>query len=331
MIREGMKPDVFSSEGLMTTIILFLLLVFSPAYALVDYSDFSGKPNNPAPAPQAAPAQRAPEAPAPTIPTQVTRREAPRAQNFGTHGSHFNFSIGYEQLDVNDDVEQGKLNLTQVQLHFQTRFDVFIRSSFWRGETEAPFLSESSAAQNGNPTAIIGFNWLKFGAPRDLAAVDLYVGGVFGSSSELAHSRTDRLAGVETSKRFGDFLIGAGYEYRMTGAPKNDQELGLGAIQKISGTVGWRATPDIQFLVEGSAITISPDKGERSSRLQEEIRFGTVTPKIGLGLREFIQLELGARFQTRKSNNPADLIGARLWDIGGSNGNSLFTSINIVI
>lgn len=315
----------------MTKIILLVsFLVVSPVYALVDYSDFSGSKSN-APAPVVPPpaAQAAPP-PAPA-PTQLVRKEAPRSENFGVHGSHFNFSIGYEQLDVQETDDKGKLNLTHVQLHFQTRFDVFIRSTFWRGETEAAFLSESSGAQNGNPTALIGFNWLKFGTPSDLAAVDIYVGGVFGSSSELAHSRMDRMAGVETSKRFGDFLIGAGYEYRMTGAPKRDDEISLGAIQKISATLGWRATPDIQFLLEGSAITISPDKGDRFNRLSEELSFGTVTPKIGLGLREYVQLELGARFQTQKSNNPNDLIGGRLWDIGGSNGNSIFTSINIVI
>jgi hypothetical protein len=327
-----MKPWVFSSEGLMTFFILLCLFFFTPAYALVDYSDFSGRTES-APAAPPAPAPRAPEAapvPAPAQ-TQLVRREAPRNNNFNSRSSHFNFAIGYEQLNVQGQEDKGKLNLTHASLHFQTRFDIFVRGSFWRGDTEAAFLSESSGAQNGNPTAILGFNWLKFGAPRDLAAVDIYIGGVFGSNSELAHSRMDRLAGVETSKRFGDFLIGAGYEYRFTGAPKRDDELGLGAIQKISATVGWRATPDIQFLIEGATTTINSDKGDRVSRLNETLRFGTVTPKIGLGVREFFQLELGARFQTRKSSNPGDLIGARLWDIGGTNGNSIFTSFNIVI
>lgn len=304
-------------------------LFLTCAHGLVDYSNFTGSNNRPAPAPQAAPAP-APPAPAPAA---IVRREAPNATaNSGPTGAHFNVGLGYEMLSFEANEVKDDISFTRVHAHFQTNFDLFLRASYWRAETESSFLTDSPDAQEGNPEVIVGFNWLKFGAPHELAAVDLYGGAVFGGSSDLAQSRTDKIAGIETSKRFGDFLIGLGFEYRFTGEAKRETETSLGPIQKLAATLGWRATPDIQFLIEGASVQIKPtDNVEAPLALTEGLSYSTVTPKLGLGIRQNFQLELGARFHTKRVEDRDALVRSRLWDIGGGHGTSLFASLNIVI
>lgn len=316
-------------KKLFILVFLPLLIMTTRGHALVDYSDFTSARGNtptPQPVPQAAPAATAPQA-------ESIRRAAPQRTNSGQRsGAYFHFGGGVEQVQFEALGEKDKINLTHINGHFQTPWDIFLRTSFWRGQTNSPFLSESPRSQNGNLTTVLGFNWLKLGATHELATVDLYGGASFSGKSDLASSRTDKIAGVESSKRFGDFLIGLGFEYRFSGNPTNEWETNIGNIQKLSAVLGWRATPDIQFLVEGSTVLVRKNTDELSlNGLDEDISFGRVTPKIGLGIRQFIQLELGASFSTRKSNRNDELINARLWDIGGSNGTSLFTSLNFIL
>jgi hypothetical protein len=307
-----------------------LLIGAFNAQALTDYSDFTSSSAAPAPAPQRAePAPR----PAPAQQAEIVRRAPPnRSANHGVRtGAYFHLGGGYEQIYFQGANQTDKVSLTHINGHFQTPWDVFLRTSFWRGQTESAYLTDSSRAQNGNLTTILGFNWLKFGQPHELATVDVYGGAVFAANSDLASSRTDKLAGIETSKRFGDFLVGLGFEYRFHGNARRDWETAIGDGQKLSAVLGWRATPDIQFLVEGATVTIKSGAQDQPNALSEAVTYGYVTPKMGLGIRHFVQLELGARFPTKKASNTSELINARLWDMGGANGTSLFTSLNFVL
>jgi hypothetical protein len=192
---------------------------------------------------------------------------------------------------------------------------------------DAP-ITEQTSSQNGNPEVILGFNWLKFGRSHELATIDLYAGHSFRSRSDLGSSRNDIITGVETSKRFHEFFIGLGYEYQMTGTPEDIGEADIGNIQKLMATIGWRATPDIQFIIEGESVKVrASDDSFRALRLDEELSFASVSPKIGLGLRPYIQLELGARFQTREVSDSSKLFQTRLWSMGGAYGNSIFAGL----
>lgn len=297
--------------------IMLLSLLTTNAYGLVDYTESSSAPEVPA-------ARNAPPAAAATM----IRREAPTRSSASNGPAAFQLAAGYESLSFNLDGEDSKLGFTKIHAHFQTNYDIFMAASFWRATTDSALLSESSDSQNGNPQAIIGFNWLRFGAAQEMATIDLYGGGSFRGNSDLASSRSDTIAGVETSKRFYDFFLGLGYEMRLTGAARNNDERDIGNIQKLSASLGWRATPDIQFIVEGSSVTVAPGDETKSMFLKDKQSFASITPKLGLFLRPVFQLELGARFQTKAANNPEALVDARLWDLSGAYGNSLFANIN---
>lgn len=285
------------------------------ADALVDYSE----QGTTAPAPQAR------NTPA-VAPAGMVRREAPRAQNNGP--ASFQLSSGYETLDLSLHNESAKVGFMKFNAHFQTNYDIFMAASFWRASTTSALLTESSDAQNGNPTAILGFNWLRFGAAHEMASIDLFGGGSFKGNSEFASSRSDTIAGVETSKRFYDFFLGLGYEIRLTGTPENENEMNIGNIQKLSASIGWRATPDIQFIIEGASYSIKAGDQNKNFTLSEKESFASVTPKLGLFLRPLFQVELGARFQTKEPNSQSSLVQARLWDLSGAYGNSMFASLN---
>ncbi len=310
--------------------LLFGLVFFSTStYALVDYSEMTSaapvRQNNNNPAPQVAPPAQPPAA-------QMVQREAPRTQGSGNHQSWFNMSAGYEALSFNGQESENKIQFTQLRASIHTNYDLFLQLAYWQAQSSSAELTESSRSQQGNPMALLGFHWLKFGAPHELGTVDVYGGASLKGSSDLASSRTDRLAGIETTKRFGDFLIGLGFDYRFSGNPKNGQEYAIGNVQRLSATLGWMATPDIQFLVEGTSARVmnALDSGAVNF-LAENQSLGFVTTKLGLGLRSFVQLELGARFKTKEANDTNSLVGARLWDLSGGFGNSLFANLNLAI
>lgn len=297
--------------------IILLLTICSNAHGLVDYTE--SRVDAESPATRAAP---------PAAAASMVRREAPSRSSANNGPAAFQLAAGYESLDFDFEGSGRKVGFTRLNAHFQTNYDIFMAASFWRATTDSALLSESGDSQNGNPQAIIGFNWLRFGAAQEMATIDIYGGASFRGNSDLASSRSDTIAGVETSKRFYDFFLGLGYEVRLTGAARNEAERDIGNIQKLSASVGWRATPDIQFIVEGSSISVAPGDETKSLFLKEKQSFASITPKLGLFLRPVFQLELGARFQTKAANTPESLIEARLWDLSGAYGNSLFANIN---
>lgn len=303
---------------------LFILLLFflsSKLYALVDYTQPEVSRPTGVKGPTAA-------APAP----QVKRVAAKTSVSDATNMAHINFGLGHEVLDVSSAEREGKVSLSHFYTHLQTNYDLFLSASFWTANSDDAPITKQSSSQNGNPELVLGFNWLKFGRAHELATIDLFVGHSFRSSSDLGSSRNDVIAGVETSKRFHDFFLGLGYEFQMTGTPNDPGEADIGQIQKLTASLGWRATADIQFIVEGESVTVRPsDESTHSLSLKEELSFASITPKIGLGLRPYFQLELGARFQTQKVKDPSSLYQTRLWNMGGAYGNSIFAGLNISI
>lgn len=235
--------------------------------------------------------------------------------------SDFSFITNYESIEIDGE----KIGVINIGTHIQTPFNVFFDASYWNAST-------NSGSQSGNPRLILGFNWLRFGSPSDEARFNIYGGAKLSSSSELGSSRTDKIFGVETTKRFGTFGLGIGYEMTLVGAPKNNEEMGIGNIQRLSASAGWMVSSDIQFEVEAENYKIAPKKDAASGNgLNESVSFSTLSPKVNLGLAPAINLELGARFRMKKASEEARLSRARVFDLHGSLANSLFAGLNMTL
>lgn len=311
-------------EG-MTKKLIALLVSFAiveNTYALVDYSeDVEFTPKN-----SGADS-------APSTPTNTVTKKAPKASS-QSRGASGLFSLGafYESMDVPLEGTSGKLNTTHIKGHFQTLYNLYMDLDYRQAETKSDALNPDNKTGKGNPQLKLGFNWFDVGGASDKAQINFIGGYSLGQkNSYFATSRDDKIVGVETVKKFADFALGLGFDYRLTGTPKDESEMGVGNIQTLMAHLGWRATPDIAFVLEGSTTQVrASDETARANKLQEDVSFGQLTPKLQLGLSPMIELEMGATFRTKRVKD-SSLVGARLWNITGTYGNSVFAGLLINI
>lgn len=300
-------------KNLLLFFILFLISRYS--FALVDYSEMV-------------------EAPAST-PTQVKRIAPPSSsvassssvkRNSGPSG-FFELSAKYGVMNAQLGDKSGKVNVTRFDGHFETPYNIWLDGSWSMGSFDSSSQLGEGSSQNGNPQVILGVNWLDYGGAGDRASVD-FVGGVNISQkdSDFAASRTDKIVGVETAKRFSSFVFGLGYRLWMTGNASNSEELQIGNIQRLSASLGWMVSPDIRFALEGA--TVSVEAGDSNAGLQEKISFGTVSPSMQLALSPSVSLDMGAVFRSKRLKDET-LLNARLWNLPGSYGNSIFAGLSL--
>jgi len=272
------------------------------AHALVDYSEPVSEPQSN---------------------KMTTKAQSPRQESKSSliWKSDFSLTTNYEAIEINNQ-KAGVLNFNT---HVQTPFNVYFDLSYWQAQTKI-------GSQSGNPKFILGFNWLRFGSPSEEARLDIYGGARMKGSSELASSRTDKIFGAETTKRFGTFGLGLGYDITMTGTPKKETDMSLGNIHRIAVSGGWMVSNDIQFEVELENFKINPAKDQsRPVRLTEAASFSTLSPKLNLTIVPAVNLEMGARFRTNKPKNEGQLSQAKLFDLHGAYSNSLFAGLNFNI
>jgi hypothetical protein len=233
--------------------------------------------------------------------------------------SDFSFTANYETLEI----ENSKLGLINLNTHLQTPFNVYLDLSYWSAQNE-------EGSQKGNPKGIIGFNWIRFGSQQDEAKLDLFAGFKMKGSSELASSRNDKIFGAETTKRFGVMGLGIAYDITLTGVPKRESEMSIGNIQRIAVSGGWMVSNDIQFELEAENFKINPSTNEgRVHALGQTISFSTLSPKLNLTLAPAINLEMGARFRTKKIKLRESFAHTRFYDYHGAYSNSLFAGLNL--
>lgn len=294
------------SKSLLLTCSLVSACFIPSAQALVDYSNTVGGVEEKAPSNKS-----------------VQRMSAPASSGGGrglSWKSDFSFTTNYESLEIGDN-KYGVLNLNA---HIQTPMNIYIDASYWNA-------NGNEGSSSGNPRLILGFNWLRFGSPSDEAKLDIYGGAKLSSSSMLGSSRTDKIVGAETTKRFGTFGIGIGYDMTLTGNPKNSEEHAIGNIGRLTISGGWMVSQDIQFEVEAENFSIAAGDESRANRLQEKVSFSTLSPKLNLGLAPAVNLELGARFRMKKAKEESNLMAAKVFDLHGAHSNSLFAGLNITL
>lgn len=273
---------------------LFLIIFSFNTYALVDYSE---------PAPE----------------NKMTTAPPRQDSKSLIWKSDFSFNTNYEALEI----ESEKIGVLNLNTHLQTPVNIYFDVTYWNAATE-------KGSQSGNPKMILGFNWLRFGSPSEEARLDLYGGVKLPGSSELASGRTDKIFGVETTKRFGTFGLGLGYDMTLVGPPKNAQDMSIGNINRITLSGGWMVSNDIQFELEVENFKINASaETSRENYLSKSISFSTLSPKLNLTIAPAVSLELGARFRTNKPKSSQNLSSAKLFDLHGAYSNSLFAGLNL--
>ena len=232
--------------------------------------------------------------------------------------SEFSFNANYESAQI----ESNKYGFINLNTHFQTPFNMYLDLSYWNA-------SSKEGSQNGNPKVLVGLNWFKFGSPSDEAKIDFIAGAKFSGKSQLASTRTDKIFGIETTKRFGSFGLGLGYDITLTGSAKDETEMDIGNIHRIVVSGGWMVSNDIQFEMEAENFRIAEGSTDKTITLSKEVTFSTLSPKLNLSLAPAINLELGARFRMNKPSSAQDLKLAKLYDVHGAYTNSLFAGLGI--
>lgn len=293
------------SKSLLLTCTLMSACFIPSAHALVDYSNPVGGVEE--------------KAPSNKIMQKMSAPSNPGGRSLSWK-SDFSFTTNYESMEVGDN-KYGVLNLNA---HVQTPVNVFLDASYWNA-------NGNEGSSSGNPKLILGFNWLRFGSPSEEAKLDIYGGVKLSSNSILGSSRTDKIVGAETTKRFGTFGVGIGYDMTIVGTPKKSEENAIGNIGRITVSGGWMVSEDIQFEVEAENFSIAPGDDSRANRLKEKVSFSTLSPKLNLGLSSAINLELGARFRMKKAKEEANLMNAKVFDLHGAHSNSLFAGLNITL
>lgn len=308
------------NKTLYSAFTLSLLFFVNQAFALVDYSESN----------DAAPAAAKSSARPIKInkrPSSTSRASAPRGSSGGASFGEFSFGTGYQSNNIEVGDRTGKVDSWHFDGHFQTNYGFYLNASHYLASSESNTLAQKSGTQQGNAKALIGFNWLRFGSGSDAGTIDIIAGASFGQSgSDFASARTDKIFGIETTKKMASMVLGLGYEYRITGTPGNSEELTIGNIQKIYAILGWMATPDIRFSFEGGTYKIGETTGEYS--LAEKTSFGYVAPKVHLGLSPFVSLDLGAIFRSKRLKNES-LVDARLYDLKGAYGSSILAGLSL--
>ena len=303
-------------KNLLLFFTLFLISKYS--FALVDYTESYDAP----PAQTKTQVKRiAPAATSVASSNNVVSRSGPSGM--------FEISADYGVIDAQVGDQSGKVNVTSFEAHFETSYNIWLNTQWAMGSFDETSSLGTGSSQKGNPQVILGVNWLEYGGAADRASMD-FIGGVnIGQKdSNFATSRTDKIVGVETAKRFGTFVFGLGYRVWLTGNPSSDTELDIGNIQRLNASLGWMVSPDIRFAVE--AATVSVGAGDGASGLQEKISFGTVAPSLQLTISPMVSLDLGAVFRSRRLNDE-NLLAARLWNLQGSYGNKIYAGLNFAL
>lgn len=299
--------------------IVFSLLAYS-SHALVDYSEPDYTPQNSG----AAPIIKR------SAPVNTVTTAKPSSNKGSLFGGHLDFAFGLKSSDVKMNERNGKVQTFNFDGHFQTQYNIFLDFSYWQLSQRSKNIQQESGNEKGNPLVLLGFNWLEFGSGAEAATVDFYMGGLFGQSgSDLATQRTEKIAGLRTIKRFNQFALGVGYEFHFNGRPDNSQEMEIGDMRRFSASLGWVVSPDIKLLLEANNYKISKSSNSENVKyLDRDINLSSISPKMHLNFSRSVVLEIGGTFRTRRMSDDS-ILSAKLWNLEGAYGNSLFAGLGM--
>jgi hypothetical protein len=293
-----------------------LILTLPTANALVDYSDSASTVN---------------ETPAITTTASAPKMQSVVSSPKPTGGQNLVFDLIWETIDITLEQSRAKVQKGSFNIHYQTPFDVYADLSYWMASSDHQRLATDDRWSAGNPSAKLGLNWLRLGGNGEEAAIDFFAGGMLQGqeNSSFASSRNDFFFGAETSKQFGQFMLGLGAEGRLTGTPSRRDEGDIGNVQKIIALFAWRAAPNIRFAMEGARTAISANpKANVTSVWSQKNSWTYLAPQLELALGPSLGFNMGALFPIKNIVLNDEWINARLWELRGAYGSSLYACLN---
>ena len=298
--------------------ILSISFLFTfPAFALVEYSDEKDYRQS-----QTFKKVQKKRNPRPAFSPRSYKKTSAKKVSKGK--KIINAAIGCESHKMTSLNDPDRIGLCLLEARVKADPGIYIDASYWH-TSKGRNTEESTISKKGNPTIKIGLNWLELGSPVDRAIVNVYGGMMFSArNSLLASTRTDKIIGLETFKRFNQFLAGMAFELRLTGNPQ-DHEMNIGDMHTFKGALRWMASPDILFTMEAAATTIRPGETTAVLRNDQKIFFSWLSPKLDLTLSPFVRFNMGARFQVKRTHLVPTL---RIWNMKAAYGNSIFAGLS---
>ncbi len=302
--------------------LLISLVISLNSYALVDYSDSSETTNSRITKRSAPAATKVPV-------NRTTSRQSQPSRGFDRY---LELSTSFGSLDYGNDERSGKVDQLLVKGKIETDYNIFLKfeQPFYSGKFKNQAKSVSN--ERGNASVILGLNWFEYGSSSDAITIDIHAGARFGGSGEFASKRTDKIVGVETSKRFYNFALSLGYELTLTGDSEDDTEQDIGNINTLKAQIGWLVSNDISFVLTGATVALAKSNNtSKSYILDKEIKYSYVRPELILGLGGGVDLTLASLFRTRRAKSEDISSQLKLWNTPGLYGNSITAGLSFSI
>jgi len=227
--------------------------------------------------------------------------------------------VGYETIKTKD----LEFNLVKVGMKYQTDFNLYVDTSFWAGKVGGDTFGP------GNLQLALGYGLSGVGN----ATLDLVAGVNFSTwDSHYASGRVDQIYSLFSTKRFSSFIFGLGTQWRVTSDSKLEEVTSIGNIGTYFVMLGLEISKDINIFIEGGLVSIAPGKANGSGNyLKQKMKYTYLSPLLQLGIFSQLWVELGAAFKINDEGYDDSLAGARLFDLKGIYGNSLFTEIKYAL
>ncbi len=308
-------------------IILLLALFSYKSHALVDYSEET----------TSAPRRTFTPSSSDSSPAASTGRASPASTSTSSARPSaagpivFAFSPRYEVITVQKSNRESKVRATGLEARINSPWNLHLDMKYAMYSTDDKELSEKSGSQPGNPEFKLGIDWLDFGSAQDRTTVTLIAGASLAAKgSTLGSSRTDKIIGLETTKRFFWAGLGLGYEMYLTGTPAQESEMAIGTIHHIYAGLDFDVSPDISMGIMADNFSVgNASDSTRANHLDENLSFSSVATSLTLKPQGLCAIELGARFNTKRVQSPESLASARLWNLPGAYGNTIYTGLGI--
>ncbi len=321
-----MKKELIVKMRLFVILMTSFFVISFSVFSIVDYTEESDNSFRPNSSPKIIKSKSVSKA---SVGSSKSKKQGP---------SSIELSTGYKTLDVETPNIQGKVGVVSVSAHIETLYGIFTDINYWQASSDSKSLTESSSYQDGNSKMLVGFNWFTFGQGLTASRADIYGGfSMRATNSDFAPSRNDKMAGAQLAKRFSLVALLLGVEYRFTGNPKDEDEMKIGNIQKLWATLGFLISQDIKFSLEARTYKISErtldDEETPRPYLDEALSYSVLIPKLILNITPNIGVNFGGYFRTKKikAGKQDDLLKAKLYDLPGIYGNSVFAGMTISI
>jgi len=187
--------------------------------------------------------------------------------------------------------------------------------------------SQGSKKGFGNSEVYLGLNWFNWSNPNQEShgIFDFFFGLSLPGKGDFASTRTDKIFGIITQKKFQKVLASLGGSLTLTGETNNSstKEKSLGNISRLWAQLGLSLTDDISWKVKYHYVTIGKSSKANNesagagvtaetSSLQRDLYLGIVEIMLQLHYSSIFEMGLFASFHTKPAPEETKTLG--LWN-----------------